>query len=119
MSKGNVEKRGKNSFRLSYMYNSKQYRKTITASNMREARKELKKWIEKIERKNSPQKKYTIREFSKTWIQKQVIPNSKTERTPDKYRNFLVNWFYPKFGNRYPHIISEQNQRISDILDDL
>ena len=40
MSKGNVEKRGKNSYRLSYVYNSKLYRKTITASNMREARKE-------------------------------------------------------------------------------
>ena len=62
----------------------------ITASNKKEARKELKKWIEEIERKNSPMKKYTIREFSKTWIQKQVIPNSKTERTPDKYRNKRV-----------------------------
>ena len=108
MSKGNVEKRGKNSFRLSYVYNSKQYRKTITASNMKDARKILKKWIEKIERKNSPQKKYTIREFSKTWIQKQVIPNSKTERTPDKYRNFLINWFYPKFGNRYVYDITTE-----------
>lgn len=75
MSKGNVEKRRKNSYRLSYVYNSKLYRKTITASNMKEARKELKKWIQEIERKNSPMKKYTIREFSKTWIQKQVIPN--------------------------------------------
>lgn len=108
MSKGNVEKRGKNSYRLSYVYNSKLYRKTITASNMKEARKELKKWIQEIERKNSPMKKYTIREFSKTWIQKQVIPNSKTERTPDKYRNFLVNWFYPKFGNRYVYDITTE-----------
>lgn len=64
-----------NRFQYSYVYNSKLYRKTITASNMKEARKELKKWIEEIERKNSPQKKYTIKEFSKTWIQKQVIPN--------------------------------------------
>lgn len=58
MSKGNIEKRWKNSYRLSYFYNSKLYRETFTASNMKEARKELKKWIEKI------------------------------ERTPDKYRNF-------------------------------
>ena len=58
--------------------------------------------------KNNPLKKYTIREFSKTWTQKQVIPNSKTERTPDKYRNFLINWFYPKFGNWYVYDITTE-----------
>ena len=63
MSKGNIEQRGKNSYRLSYVYNSKLYRETITASNKKEARKILKKWIEKIERKNNPLKKNTIKKI--------------------------------------------------------
>lgn len=65
MTKGNVEKRGKNSYRLSYVYNSKLYRETITASNMKEARKELKKWIEKIEKKIVHRKNTLLENFPK------------------------------------------------------
>ena len=104
MKKGNIEKRGVNSFRLSYTYHYKKHTKTIKASNKREAEKYLKIWVEEIENNYTYKKYYTVKAFSKLWLEKQVFPNSTWERTMTKYQSFFNNWFYPQFGNK---LISE------------
>lgn len=109
MKKGNIEQRGDKKYRLTFDYNSKRYRKTIEAENKIEARKYLNNWISKIERDFNPERNYTIKEFSKIWINKQVLPNSKTSRSAKKYQHFLDNWFLPQYGNKYIDEITKEN----------
>lgn len=100
MKKGSIEKRGDNKFRLSYTYHYKKHRKTIEAINKREAEKYLKAWIEEIENSYTHKKYYTVKAFSKLWLENQVLPNSTWDRTVNKYQSFFNMWFYPKFGDK-------------------
>ena len=66
----NVISKSGNTMEVNFIFS-----KVLESMKSKYNEKELKKRIEEIERKNRPQKKYTIKEFSKTCIQKQVIPN--------------------------------------------
>lgn len=108
MSKGNIEKRGKNKYRLTYSYNNNRFRETLEASKISQAKNKLILWIEKIEKRELVSSEYTINEFSELWLEKQIKPNTSGNRAYNKYHNFLDTWFLPQYGDKYINQVSKQ-----------
>lgn len=99
--KGHIEKLKSGSYRFTYMFNSKKYRETFkNIKSEEEAEKKLNDWISDIENGVYKKTNMTVSEFSQKWLDKQIRPNCSGDRTPNKYINFLNNWFLPKFGNK-------------------
>ena len=101
---GNIIEMGNNKYRLRYSKGSfndrKYYSETIYASSMREAQKELSKFIAKIEGGCTySASKTTLNQFSKTWLETYVKPNL-SPTTYQSYTEKLKIHILPYLGHR-------------------
>ena len=104
---GNIEKRGENSYRLrvsgGYTGEGKRitYKKTVKATNSKEAQKELALFISEIETGQAlSAKKMRFRDYSDFWINNYAIPNL-SPKTYERYKSMLKSRILPYLGNMY------------------
>lgn len=95
MSVGNIEKRGENKYRLTvsdgFDGNGKRikYRKTITATCDRDAKKQLALFVSEVEKgQYVAPSKFTFAEFAKKWLVDYAEQNLKT-KTLQRYKDLL------------------------------
>lgn len=99
--KGNFQKLPSGNYRFRYSFNGTSYSDTFeNIKSDDEAEEKLKEWVITIEEGNYESQNLTVYDWCKKWIEKQVEPNSSGDRSPNKYKNFLNNWFLPKFGSK-------------------
>lgn len=105
MAGGTVTRRGNNSYRLEYMSGfdtegkRTRYRKTITANNPSEAKKELALFIAECERGEfCSHKDMTVSEFAKKWL-KEYVMKKLADKTKNNYQAELNNRILPALGH--------------------
>lgn len=104
---GNIEKRGENSYRLrvsgGYTGDGQRiiYKKTVQATNKKEAQKELALFISEIETGQAlSAKKMRFRDYADFWINNYAIPNL-SPKTYERYKSMLKARILPYLGNMY------------------
>ena len=122
--KGNVEQRGKISWRLTaylgYDPNTgaqKRERKTVKAENKRQAEKMLREWIGEIEKGVKPRgNNMTVRQFADEWLEKHCEANLQP-KTVHTYREKLDGHILPVLG--HVKLCELVPKMIVDFCDDL
>ncbi|WP_458411461.1 tyrosine-type recombinase/integrase [Schinkia sp. CFF1] len=105
MAAGNIEERGKNTYRLTVSggYDGQgkriKYRKTITVSSRRKAEKELAKFVAEVANGQFIQPvKQTLKEFAEFWLDTYAKKNLKVS-TSHGYEQMLKTRVYPALGH--------------------
>ncbi len=99
--KGSFDKLPSGNYRFRYSFKGTLYSDIFEEiKSDEEAKQKLADWTENIENGLYNKNNQTVSEWCQDWLDKQVRPNSSGDRSPNKYKNFLNNWFLPQFGNK-------------------
>lgn len=94
---GTIIQRGKNSYRLQYMYDGIYYRQTIRANSKTEASKELAKFIIEVEKGNYYNNDYTFTELAQLFLDKYGKDNL-SDTTYNNYKSQLNKYILNEIG---------------------
>ena len=98
---GSIYDRGNGKYKLSFMRKGERYNTTVTASDMKEAKELLKKFVESIEKAITiDKKKCTITEFTELYFEHYAY-DMLAEECIYNYSKALNNWVLPKIGDAY------------------
>lgn len=93
---GSIQYRGKNKYKLSYMYKSKRYYRTVIASNESEAKDLLKIFIKNVKQISLINPKLcTLKEFVEIYL-KNYAKNYLAVECIYNYQHALEYWVLPK-----------------------